>query len=285
MLEEGTTESNNRELRLASYFRIGSSILGFFSVLSSAPHREWRARTLSSISWTTRRRRRALQATRRPTARPSRHCGGALVSNPGGAGGVVLESPTHAHTRNGAEGARAQGHLSLCLCRASLALSPVLLPPPPPPSGVAPVIGFIHATMLLVLTHKRSPKHVRSLSSRFHLSTSPLHPNRTQSAHGTGALRQRSSDAMNGGGHYPTYVFRCGGGQLWMWDVGCGRAMGGGTEGSRSELFMHLPHLPPRARAPLRLLTNTASTTLEPHEYLPHESTNTSPSTQCRDVP
>ena len=126
-------------------------------------------------------------------------------------------------------------------------------------------------------THKRSPKHVRSLSSRFHLSTSPLHPNRTQSAHGTGALRQRSSDAMNGGGHYPTYVFRCGGGQLWMWDVGCGRAMGGGTEGSRSELFMHLPHLPPpRARHCVY------SPTLLPPPLNP---TNTSPSTQCRDVP
>lgn len=143
--------------------------------LSSAPHREWRARTLSSISWTTRRRRRALQATRRPTARPSRHCGGALVSNPGGAGGVVLESPTHAHTRNGAEGARAQGHLSLCLCRASLALSPVLLPPPPPPSGVAPVIGFIHTTMLLIPTPTKGPQNTfaHSLLASLHLAAPP----------------------------------------------------------------------------------------------------------------
>ena len=81
---------------------------------------------------------------------------------------------TRAHAL-GAEGARAQGHLSLCLCRASLALSPFLLPPPPPPSGVAPVIGFIHATMLLVPTHTKGPQNTfaHSLLASLHLAAPP----------------------------------------------------------------------------------------------------------------
>ena len=279
MLEEGNTSA-----RVEISFVFSNWFFNSRLFLSSAPHREWRARTLSSISWTTRRRRRALQATRRPTARPSRHCGGALVSNPGGAGGVVLESPTHTHTR-WCRRRESPGPSLPVLVSGFVGPQPGPSSPPSPPLWCCSSDWFHpHHDAPCPNTHKRSPKHVRSLSSRFHLSTSPLHPNRTQSAHGTGALRQRSSDAMNGGGHYPTYVFRCGGGQLWMWDVGCGRAMG--WDGGIKVGTVHALAAPaPPARAPLRLLTNTASTTLEPHEYLPHESTNTSPSTQCRDVP
>ena len=161
----------HRELRLASYFRIGSSILGFFS----APPRIANG-----------------ERERFPPFRGQRVDGGERCKRPGGQrpaphdtaevrwcrtpGGRAASCWNPPHTRTlGAEGARAQGHLSLCLCRASLALSPFLLPPPPPPSGVAPVIGFIHATMLLVPTHTKGPQNTfaHSLLASLHLAAPP----------------------------------------------------------------------------------------------------------------
>ena len=133
-------------------------------------------------------------------------------------GGVALEYHSHAH-KSWWQKARESRANPPCAC-VGLRWPSARSLPSSLPLRCCSVIGFIHATMPLSQHTQLVPK-TRSLTLFVLLSTSPLHPNRTQSAHGTGALRQRSSDAMNGGGHYPTYVFRCGGGQLWMWDVGC----------------------------------------------------------------
>ena len=190
------------------------------------------------------------------------------MSNPGGA--KSLWNTTHAH-KSWWQKARESRAIPPCACVGLRWPSAHSLPSSLLPLRCCSVIGFIHATMPLSQHTQLVPK-TRSLTLFVLLSTSPLHPNRTQSAHGTGALRQRSSDAMNGGGHYPTYVFRCGGGQLWMWDVvGCERAMGvGRRDGGIKVGTVHALAAPAPPRA--RVIASTHQQCfhhLEPHECLP----------------